>query len=234
MASKSTDKQAQERTDKLVEAEDSRKLKQGIERDALGNVSGVYLDRRVADPTSPEAVQVPANTVPPAHDVQLGLAGQDSVTNDDVEALDANNVKIGDVTAESLEVSSKSHNPVSPALERLQEARAELDEHNAAADAERAEQGPEVVTDSACATQSNDVFTPAAHSAFRVACGNGPKTQFCQSSPLGASDPIVSGCSSSQSRATVSQRARTAEVAHPALSTLNSHWSEYPRQPPSA
>src|SRR5688500_466018 len=115
MPSKSTDKQAQERTDQVVEAEDSRKLRQGVQRDALGNVSEVNLDRRVADPTSPEAVQVPANTVPAAHDVQLGMADQDDVTNDDLEQLDANNVKIGDVTAESLAVSSKSHNPVSPA-----------------------------------------------------------------------------------------------------------------------
>jgi hypothetical protein len=131
MAAKSTDKQAAERTEEVLERGDNRKLEQGIERDAAGNVQRVSLDRRIADPSSPEAVQVPANTVPAAHDVQLGMAGQESVTNDDVEQLDKNNVKVGDVTAESLEVSSKSHNPVSPVMERLAEARAELDDQRA-------------------------------------------------------------------------------------------------------
>lgn len=141
MAENDTNQQAAERTDRVIEAGDSRKLEQGIERDSEGRVSRVSLDRRVADPTSPEAVQVPANTVPPSHDRQLGMEGQEGVTNDDLEALDANNVKIGDVTAESLEVSSKSHNPLSPAMEALTEARAELDTQNEAADAARAEAG---------------------------------------------------------------------------------------------
>jgi hypothetical protein len=140
MAAKSTDKQAAERTEAVL-ADGAPKTEQGIERDSQGRVSVVHLDRRVADPTSPEAVQVPANTVPAAHDVQLGMEGQESVTNDDLEALDANNVKIGDVTEESLAVSSKSHNPVSPAMERLQEARAELDEQRKEADEGRAEAG---------------------------------------------------------------------------------------------
>jgi hypothetical protein len=132
-------KDANERTERVIEAGDSRKLEQGIERDSEGRVSRVSLDRRVSDPTSPEAVQVPANTVPPSHDRQLGMEGQEDVTNDDLEQLDANNVKIGDKTEESLRISSKSHNPVSPALEALQEARAELDESNEAAEAERAQ-----------------------------------------------------------------------------------------------
>jgi hypothetical protein len=136
MAAKDTNKEAAKRTEAVL-ADDSTKVTQGIERDSQGRVSRVSLDRRVADPTSPEAVQVPANTVPADHDTQLGLSGVEEVTNDDIEALDANNVKIGDVTAESLEISSKSHNPVSPALERLQEARAELDARNDEADESR-------------------------------------------------------------------------------------------------
>lgn len=142
MAAKQTDaEKGQERTDALAgdDAGLDRKTRMGIERDAQGQVSRVSLDRRVSDPTSPEAVQVPANTVPPAHDRQLGLEGQDEVTNDDLEQLDANNVKLGDVTEESLAISSKSHNPVSPALERLRDAREDLDAHNAEAEQARAE-----------------------------------------------------------------------------------------------
>lgn len=141
MAAKSTDKQAAERTERVLDAGDNRKVTQSIERDSENRVSRVSLDRRVADPTSPEAVQVPANTVPASHDRQLGLEGVEEVTNDDVEALDANNVKIGDVTAESLEVSSKTHNPLSPAMERLVDARAELDAQADDAAAGRAEAG---------------------------------------------------------------------------------------------
>jgi hypothetical protein len=132
-------KEAAERTERVIEAGDSRKLEQGVERDSEGRVSRVSLDRRVADPTSPEAVQVPANTVPASHDRQLGMEGQDEVTNDDIEQLDANNVKLGDITEASLAVSSKSHNPLSPAAEVLAGARAELDESNEAAEAARAE-----------------------------------------------------------------------------------------------
>jgi hypothetical protein len=132
-------KEAAERTERVIEAGDSRKLEQGVERDSEGRVSRVSLDRRVADPTSPEAVQVPANTVPASHDRQLGMEGQDEVTNDDIEQLDANNVKLGDITEASLAVSSESHNPLSPAAEVLAGARAELDEANEAAEAARAE-----------------------------------------------------------------------------------------------
>jgi phage repressor protein C with HTH and peptisase S24 domain len=120
-------KEAAERTERVIEAGDSRKLEQGVERDSEGRVSRVSLDRRVADPTSPEAVQVPANTVPASHDRQLGMEGQDEVTNDDIEQLDANNVKLGDITE------------ASPAAEVLAGARAELDEANEAAEAARAE-----------------------------------------------------------------------------------------------
>jgi hypothetical protein len=140
MAAKNTDKQAAERTEQVL-ADGAPKTEQGIERDSRGQVAVVRMDKRVADPTSPEAVQVPANTVPASHDRQLGMEGQDDVTNDDLEQLKANQVYLGDVTAESLEVSSKSHNPVSPAMERLQAARAELDEQNDAADKGRAEAG---------------------------------------------------------------------------------------------
>lgn len=135
-----TDKQAAERTDQVVGVQgDDRKLKQGIERDSQGRVAVVSLDKRVGDPSSPEAVQVPNNTIPADHDTQLGLSGADDVVSADLAQLKANQVQIGDVTAESLEVSSKSHNPVSPAMERLQDARADLDAHNAGAEAVRAE-----------------------------------------------------------------------------------------------
>lgn len=145
MAAKDIDKQAAARTEQALEVGDSRKAEQGIERDARGRVATVRLDRQVTDPNSPEAVQVPVNTIPADHDTQLGLSGVDEVTNDDIEQLEANSVKIGDKTAESLAVDARSHNPVSPALEALEEARAEYDaaqpssEEVAEADAERAE-----------------------------------------------------------------------------------------------
>lgn len=130
-----TDKQAAERTEQVL-ADGAPKTQQGIERDSQGRVAVVRMDKRVADPTSPEAVQVPANTVPPSHDRQLGLNDVDDVASADLEQLKANQVQIGDVTAESLEVSSKSHNPVSPAMERLIEAR---EAYDAEADAAAAE-----------------------------------------------------------------------------------------------
>lgn len=36
----------------------------GVQRDDDGNVTAVKLDKHVLDPESPEAVQVPADTVP--------------------------------------------------------------------------------------------------------------------------------------------------------------------------
>lgn len=40
------------------------KGQQGVQRDAQGRVTQVKLDKHVLDPTSPDAVQIPEDTIP--------------------------------------------------------------------------------------------------------------------------------------------------------------------------